>query len=54
MCVRNKDLRDRWPAKTLDANFDFEQDVIDTAVYHLHDCLRSCMHAVGGCFEHML
>jgi len=33
---------------------DFEQNVIEAATDQWHDSLRSCMHAVGGHFEHML
>jgi len=32
--------------------FDFDQDIIDVLVKCDH--LRSCVHAVGGHFEHML
>jgi len=34
--------------------FDFEQDIINTAIDHWRDRLRSCVHAGGGHFEHVL
>jgi len=34
--------------------FDFEQNVIDAAIDQWHDCVRSCVHAGGRHFEHML
>jgi len=38
-----------------DANlFDFEQDIMDTAIDQWHDRLRSCVCAGGGHLEHML
>jgi len=33
--------------------FDFDQDIIDTAIDQWRDHLRSCVHANGGHFEHM-
>jgi len=33
---------------------DFERNVIEAAIDQWHDILRSCMHAGGGHFEHML
>jgi len=33
---------------------DSEHNVIKAAIDQWHDCLRSCMHAGGGHFEHML
>jgi len=33
---------------------DFEQNVIKAAIDQWRDSLRSCMHAGGGRFEHML
>jgi len=34
--------------------FDFEENVIDAAIVKWRDHLRSCVHAGGGHFEHML
>jgi len=34
--------------------FDFEQNVIDTAIVQWRDGPRSCVRAGGGHFEHML
>ena len=34
--------------------FDFEQNIIDAATVKWRDRLRSCVHAGGGHFEHML
>jgi len=33
--------------------FDFDQDIIDTAIDQWCDHLRSCVHAGGGNFEHV-
>jgi len=33
--------------------FDFDQDIIDTAIEQWRDHLRSCVCADGGHFEHM-
>jgi len=33
---------------------DFGKNVIEAAIDQLRDLLRSCMHAGGGHFEHML
>jgi len=34
--------------------FDFEQNVIEAAIDQWRDCLRSCVRAGEGKFEHML
>jgi len=34
--------------------FDFDQDIINAAIDQWCDHLRSCVHAGGGHFEHML
>jgi len=34
--------------------FDFDQNIIDAAIDQWRDRLRSCVHAGGGHFEHML
>jgi len=34
--------------------FDFQQNAIEAAIDQRHDRLRSCVHAGGGHFEHML
>jgi len=34
--------------------FDFEQHDIEAAIDQWHDRLRSCVHAAGRNFEHML
>jgi len=34
--------------------FDFGQNVTDAAIDQWHDCVRSCVHADGRHFEHML
>jgi len=55
MRVRNKDSWHLWPAKYLTQTWvDFEQNVIEAAIDQLRDSLRSCVHASGGNFEHML
>ena len=33
---------------------DFEQNVIEAVIDQWRDCLRSCVRAGGGKFEHML
>jgi len=34
--------------------FDFDQDIIDTAIDQQRGHLRSCVRASGGHFKHML
>jgi len=34
--------------------FEFDQDSNDATIDQWHDHLRSCLHAGGGHFEHML
>jgi len=34
--------------------FDFQQNAIEAAIDQRHDRMRSCVHAGGGHFEHML
>jgi len=34
--------------------FDFDQDIIDAKIDQWRDRLRSCVHAGGGHFEHVL
>ena len=49
MHICNNDLWHQWPAKMLDFNFfDFEQNVIHTAIDPWRDCLRSCVCTGGG------
>jgi len=56
MRVWNKDLWHLWPAKMLDANLGWlcEQNVIEAANDQWRNCLRSCVRAGGGHFDHML
>jgi len=54
MRAQNKDLRHLWPAKNAWRKLDFEQNIIEAAIDQWRDCLRSCVHAGGGHFEHML
>jgi len=55
MRVWNKDLWHLWPAKMLDANLGWLwTNVIKAAIDQWRDSMRSCMHAGGRHFEHML
>jgi len=46
ICDLQKCLTQTW--------VDFEQNVIEAAIGQWRDSIRSCMHAGGGHFEHML
>ena len=38
----------------MQTRFDFERNVIEAVIDQWRDRLRSCVHAGGGHFEHML